>query len=208
MTGTTAGTPEGRGGWLRRELPQLLLAIALLVIARSSLANHYVVPSGSMQPALVPGDRVLVDMSAYGLRLPFTGVELVARGRPVPGDVVVFKSPQDGTRLIKRVVAVGGQQVELVDGGLRIDGEALQAAGQAGPAERIGRRLVRLDLSDGGGPDIATLRIPPGMVLVLGDHRGESADGRYFGLVPEQAFYGKALGVYWRSGDGPVWQAL
>ena len=59
-----------------------------------------------------------------------------------------------------------------------------------------------------GGPDIAPSLVPEGMVLVLGDHRGASADGRWFGLVPEQAFYGRALGVYWRRGEGPVWKRL
>lgn len=202
--------PKGRGtrGWLRRELPPLLLTIALLVVARSSFANHYVVPSGSMEPTLVPGDRVLVDMSAYGLRVPFTGLELVARARPAPGDVVVFRSPADGTRLIKRVVAVGGQAVALEHGRLRIDGRPIRVAGGAGEVERFGDRLARLDLADGGGPDIPPFTVPDGMVLVLGDHRGRSADGRWFGLVPAGAFYGKALGVYWRSAEGPVWKRL
>ncbi|MDH5833099.1 signal peptidase I [Luteimonas kalidii] len=208
-TATTRTRDPGRAartGW-RRELPPLLLMIALLVVARSSLANHYQVPTGSMEPTLQPGDRVLVDMRAYGLRVPFTGIELLGNGRPAPGDVVVFRSPADGTRLIKRVVAVGGQTVALVDGRLRIDGRTLHP-GTVGDTERIGDRLVRLDLADGGGPDIAPLTIPDDMVLVLGDHRGRSADGRWFGLVPSQAFYGKALGVYWRRGEGPVWRRL
>ena len=206
MTTATRPTASRARRWLRRELPPLLLMLALLVVARSSFANHYHVPTGSMEPTLMPGDRVLVDMSAYGLRVPFTGIELVQRDRPRPGEVVVFKSPYDGTRLIKRVVAVGGQTVALLDGRLWIDGRPLQVGG--GDVERFGARLVQLDLGDGGGPDIAPLRVPPGMVLVLGDHRGASADGRWFGLVPEQAFYGRALGVYWRRGQGPAWQRL
>ena len=208
QTGSQTRDVTGRlQHWLRRELPPLLLMIALLVLARSSFANHYQVPSGSMMPALVPGDRVVVDMSAYGLRVPFTAIELLGRGRPAPGEVVVFKSPVDGTRLIKRVVAVGGQTVALLDGRLHVDGRPL-GYGEGMPVERIGDRLVGLDLGDGGGPDITPAGIPEGMVLVLGDHRGASADGRYFGLVPEQAFYGKALGVYWRRGQGPVWKSL
>lgn len=193
--------------WLRRELPPLALTIALLVVARASFANHYQVPSGSMMPTLLPGDRVVVDMSAYGLRVPFTAIELLDRGRPAPGEVVVFKSPADGTRLIKRVVAVGGQTVALVDGRLLVDGQPL-AADPGAPLERLGERVFRLDLAHGGGPDIVPSLVPEGMVLVLGDHRGASADGRWFGLVPEQAFYGRALGVYWRRGEGPVWKRL
>lgn len=192
---------------LRQDYGPWLLLLLLMVVARSSLANHYHVPSGSMQPALQAGDRVVVDMRAYGLRVPYTGIALLPQGRPMAGDVVVFKSPADGERLIKRVVAVAGQEVALVDGRLSIDGLPLQLR-QGGDVERIGDRIVRLDLAHGGGPDIAPGRVPPGMVLVLGDHRGRSADGRVFGLVPERAFYGKALGVYWRRGEGPVWKAL
>ena len=206
---TTDHEPRDAARWHRllREHGPLLLLILLMVLARSSFANHYQVPTGSMQPTLQPGDRVFVDMSAYGLRIPFTDVALVARGVPEPGDVVVFKSPSDGTRLIKRVVAVGGQTVALVDGRLWIDGRPLQWAGN-GDAERIGDRIVRLDLGNGGGPDILPSRIPDGQVLVLGDHRGSSADGRYFGLVPAEALYAKAVGVYWRRGEGPVWKTL
>ena len=191
--------------WLRREALPLLVMLLLLGAARDTLANHYQVPSGSMQPTLRPGDRVAVDMRAYGLRLPFTDVRLLDTGRPQRGDVVVFDSPADGTRLIKRVVAVAGDRVELHGGYLAINGQPLRLAAQL---EAFGGKRVALDLDAGGGPDISGLTIPPGKLLVVGDHRGDSLDGRFFGLVDADAVYGKALAVYWRRGDGPRWREL
>ncbi|WP_305805028.1 signal peptidase I [Stenotrophomonas sp. YIM B06876] len=191
--------------WLRKELVPVLLLLALLAAARDSLANHYQVPSGSMQPTLMPGDRVVVDMRAYGLRLPFTATQLLAAGRPQRGDVVVFNSPADGTRLIKRVAAVAGDRVRLQAGHLSINGQPLQrdAAGEV-----FDSKLVRLDLAAGGGPDIAELVIPEGKLLVLGDHRGDSFDGRFFGLVNAGEVYGRAVAVYWRRGEGAEWLKL
>jgi signal peptidase I len=191
----------------RREWATLALFLLLLALARTSLANHYQVPSGSMEPNLRPGDRVVVNMLAYGLRVPFTDVELIDRGEPQRGDVVVFKSPDDGTRLIKRVVAVGGDRVALIDGRLWIDGQPLHDA-NASDIEHFGDRDVPLDLRHGGGPDIFDTTVPQGMALVLGDHRGNSRDGRYFGLVPMASLYGKAVAVYWRTGEGPGWTKL
>ncbi len=194
--------PFWRGEWAT-----FAIMILLLTVARTSLANHYQVPSGSMEPTLMPGDRLAVNMLAYGLRVPFTDIELIDRGEPQPGDVVVFKSPTDGTRLIKRVVAVGGDTVALVDGRLWIDGKPLHEI-DANDIEHFGARDVHLNLRDGGGPDIAPAVIPEGMALVLGDHRGNSADGRFFGLVPLQSLYGKASVVYYRSGEGFGWTRL
>jgi signal peptidase I len=205
-----APAAEARTGvlyWLKKEALPLLVMLGLLAAARDSLANHYQVPSGSMQHTLMPGDRVVVDMRAYGLRLPFTNVELLHTGVPQRGEVAVFDSPQDGTRLIKRIAAVGGDRVELHEGHLSINGQPL---GQAGldEVEDFGRTLAQLDLGQGGGPDITGMTVPAGKVLMLGDHRGNSADGRYFGLVDASALYGKAARVYYRRGEGFTWQAL
>ncbi|MGH8039779.1 MAG: signal peptidase I [Stenotrophomonas sp.] len=206
---TAAAEPQSHRllHWLKKEALPLLVMIGLLAAARDSLANHYQVPSGSMQPTLEPGDRVVVDMRAYGLRLPFTSVELLHTGAPQRGEVAVFDSPQDGTRLIKRIAAVGGDRVQLFDGHLSINGQPLAQAG-TGEVEDFGRILARLDLGQGGGPDIDRLTVPAGKVLMLGDHRGNSADGRYFGLVDANTLYGKATRVYYRRGEGFTWQAL
>ncbi|MCC7250109.1 MAG: signal peptidase I [Lysobacter sp.] len=224
----TAAEPQTRRtrGWLAEYLP-LVAMLLLLLAARDTLANHYQVPTGSMEPTLMPGDRVAVDMRAYGVRVPFTEIELRDGDAPQPGDVVVFDSPTDGTRLIKRLVAVGGQTVALTDGRLTVDGVPLRiddeyegserradrgvvgrASRRADESERFGARIVRLNLDDGGGPDLVPTTIPAGMGLVLGDHRGNSADGRYFGLVPLDAFYGKAVAIYHRSGEGFGWTRL
>ena len=205
MTAAESQTRRTRG-WIAEYLP-LVAMLLLLLAARDTLANHYQVPSGSMEPTLMPGDRVAVDMRAYGVRLPFTEIEVRDGASPLPGDVVVFDSPTDGTRLIKRLVAVGGQTVALNDGRLTIDGLPLRIdSGEE--IESFGSRVVHLNLDDGGGPDLAPTTIPPGMGLVLGDHRGNSADGRYFGLVPLDAFYGKAVAIYHRSGEGFGWTRL
>ena len=85
---------------LRSEWGKLALLALLLLAGRSSLADHYHVPSGSMEYSLMPGDRVVVDKTAYGIRIPFTKIDLVDVARPRAGDIAVFDSPVDGTLLI------------------------------------------------------------------------------------------------------------
>jgi len=177
-----------------------------ILAARSTLADHYYVPSGSMEPTLLPGDRVLVDKRAHGLRVPFTTTQIVD-GQPIQrGEIVIFDSPHDGTRLIKRIVAVGGDEVVILDGHLFINGASL-AQPDTRYVEEFGQRAVRLNLDDGGGPDYRQL-VPRGKLLAVGDHRGNSFDGRMFGLIDEDDVYGRALAVYYRSGDGFTWHTL
>lgn len=187
----------------------LLILLALMTAARSSLADHYYVPSGSMEYALIPGDRVIVDKTAYGVRIPLTTVDIFGSRSPARGDVAIFDSPRDGTRLIKRIVAIGGDVVSVRDGLLTVNGRALdERLGPRRAVERYGDREILLNLTDGGGRDLPEQRIPEGMVLALGDHRGSSLDGRYWGFVDETELYGKAVAVYYRRGDGFTWRPL
>ena len=173
--------------------------LVILFAARSSLADHYHVPTGSMEYTIMTGDRVLIDKTAFGLRVPFTPIEITQGGEPGRGDVVIFDSPADGRRLIKRVVAVGGDTITLENGLASINGEA---------GELFATSVAQLNLESGGGPPIAALTIPHGYLLTLGDHRGNSFDSRYFGLVEASSVYGRALGVYYRRNTGLTWQAL
>lgn len=191
---------------VRDWLPSLLLVL-LMLVARSTLADHYLVPSGSMENTLLPGDHVLVNKAAFGLRVPFTHHVLIQGATPVAGDVVIFDSPESGTRLVKRVVAVAGDRVELHGGRLLVNGRPL-ASPTAPASEQFGQKVVELNLRSGGGPEINGLVVPPGEVLVLGDHRGNSHDGRYFGTVAVDRLYGRASAVFWRSKGGPVWKRL
>lgn len=196
----------GKKSWLRTELPQILLILLAVFAARSTLADHYYVPSGSMEYTLLSGDRVLVNKAAYGLRVPFTKFEILDGARVGRGDIVIFDSPRDGTRLIKRIVAIGGDTVTMTRGQLTVNGRSLAA--DTGVVEIFDDRIAVLNLDDGGGPDIGETRIPAGLLLAVGDHRGSSLDGRYFGLVPESEIYGRAIGVYRRKNEGFTWRPL
>jgi signal peptidase I len=189
---------------IQAELLPLAITLILVLFARSTLADHYHIPTGSMEYTLLPGDRVVVDKRAYGLRLPFTTIDLIATAQPERGEIVVLDSPIDGVRLIKRVAAVAGDLVALNEGRLVINRQALGN----GVYEQFGDREASLNLSDGGGPDVAAISVPEGMVLLLGDHRGDSLDGRYFGFVDESALLGRAKAIYYRRGDGITWQPL
>jgi signal peptidase I len=180
--------------WLRENRWFFAFMLALLV-ARSSFADHYIVPSGSMERTLFPGDRVVVDKEAYGLRVPFTLVKILEGDKPARGDVIVFDAPDDGTRLIKRIVAVGGDVLEVRGGQAFVNG-------------RLAEEKSALDLRMGGGPDVAPTPVPPGKVFVMGDFRGNSRDSRFFGMIAEEAIYARAARVYYRSGEGLVWYPL
>ncbi|NOX69858.1 MAG: signal peptidase I [Gammaproteobacteria bacterium] len=196
---------KAKKSWLRSEMPQFIFLVVLVFAGRSTLADHYLVPTGSMEETLQVGDRVVVDKRAHGLRVPFTNIE-ISRGADVTrGEVVIFDSPRNGIRLIKRIVAIGGDEVLIRNGHLSINGAPLRSDAAA---EMFGARQARLNLRDGGGPDLYIERIPDGMLLAVGDHRGNSLDGRMFGLVSETDIYGRAIAVYFRRGEAFVWKPL
>ncbi|HEX4350970.1 MAG TPA: signal peptidase I, partial [Verrucomicrobiae bacterium] len=113
--------------WRREIRPILILALVLFSV-RSSLADWNDVPSGSMQPTILVGDRIFVNKLAYDLKVPFTTWHLAQWSNPRRGDIVVFYSPHDGTRLVKRVVGLPGDTVELRNEQLIINGSPVDYA--------------------------------------------------------------------------------
>ena len=207
------------GGWISTKVKQLkwrklgreLLFWAGLLVAlfsaRWSLADHYQVPTGSMIPTVQVGDPFFVDKRAYDLRIPFTDVSLVSFDDPMNGDVVVLDSPEDDKLLLKRVAAIPGDRVQVTKGHLTINGEPIAIEETAdGLVEYLGAEPHAVQLTREGGPDIGPLDIPADHYLVMGDNRGNSYDGRSFGLVRRMAIRGRVLGVYFR--DGLSWTDL
>ncbi len=187
-------TDAARAFW--KELPLLIIvALVVAVIIKTFLVQAFFIPSASMRDTLLEGDRVMVNKLAFRF------------GEPGHGDVIVFDSPleelSDGenvlgailrnigeslglstpdTALIKRVIALEGDTIEIRDNAVFIDGTAID--------ESYLTRRVRM-------PDFGPLQIPPDHVFVMGDNRNQSEDSRRFGPIPESSVIGRAFLRVW-----------
>lgn len=208
--------------WIR----PLALPFLLITVGKSALADINVVPSGSMQPTILIGDVVFVNKLAYDLRVPFTFQRLAHWGDPARGDIVVCFAPDDGQRLVKRVVGLPGDVVELRDDVLWLNGQPQRYAA-AGPdtpglnalteSERTSAIVARETFAGAerahsvmvlpARPALRSfgpLTVPARHYLVLGDNRDNSKDSRYFGCVPRREIIGRAKGVF-VSADPDRW---
>ncbi|MDU0355907.1 signal peptidase I [Paraglaciecola aquimarina] len=172
----------------------------VLFTSRSSFADWYLVPTGSMQPTIVEGDRILVDKLAYRLELPFTDIAIMQTGQPKRGDIVVFNSQKADTRLVKRLIGESGDTVAMHNNRLVINGiesqyEFTENTYKAFESLSGTAHLVQFVPIPNAANNFAEVRVPAGHYLVLGDNRNNSSDSRYIGFVPEQEIQGKALKV-------------
>ncbi len=189
-----------------------LIFLMCLGVFRTAIADWNPVPSGSMRPTILEGDVVLVNRLAYDVKLPLTDMSLAKTGEPQRGDIVTFSSPKDGTRLIKRLVAVPGDTVELKDEVLFINRQPAQytelsvASEPVGPGLQIAAthatekisgssRAVQFLPSIEARRNFGPLVVPPDQYFMLGDNRDNSADSRYIGLVPRHLLIGQAQHV-------------
>jgi signal peptidase I len=201
-----------RGHRYWREWRGFLLFIVVMLLFRSAIADWNQVPTGSMIPSILEGDRIVVDKTAYDLRLPFTLMRLARWADPERSDVITFESPQDGKLLVKRVIGVPGDEVQLHRNRLTINGQA--ASYQAIPAASLPgqvassppqievvretilgksrtvmtQRLRHPQVRSSFGP----IRVPADHYLVLGDNRDNSQDFRVIGFVHRDRILGKA----------------
>ena len=193
--------------WLHRTLKEnkvLFIFIILMSVFRSAVADWNVVPTGSMKPTIVEGDRILVNKMAYDIRIPFTHVSLVKRTDPVRGDIVVFDSEQSGKRLVKRVIGIPGDIVEMKSNVLIINGQNIayqdiypSGKGMDKVEDLLGiKHIVRIKESEKSYlSTFKPVSVPEGHYLVLGDNRDNSADSRVIGFVPRQEIVGRSRNV-------------
>ena len=194
--------------WIRHNRGFLLFLICLGFF-RTAIADWNPIPSASMRPTLLEGDVVLVNRLAYDFKLPLTDVSVARLGEPARGDVVTFTSPADGVRLIKRLVALPGDVVELRDEVLVINGQpagyadlrrvtepteqggttpAVRAQEQSADHARVVQFLPEIRAMRSFGP----VTVPEGSYFFLGDNRDNSADSRFIGVVPRHLLIGRA----------------
>jgi signal peptidase I len=181
---------------IKENLAFLLFALVLFA-SRSSFADWYLVPTGSMQPTIVEGDRIFVDKMAYRLEVPFTDIEIMQTGQPKRGDIVVFNSEKAGNRLVKRLIGEPGDRVAMLDNKLIINGEQIlyeDSDNQLHKTEYLGNvaHFVQFIPVAKVRDNFAPVIVPKGHYLVLGDNRNNSADSRYYGFVPAIEIQGKA----------------
>ena len=197
---------------LGQYLYSILTVVGLFLVIRTGVVQAFYIPSSSMEDTLLVGDYLLANKFIYGVPVdvPLTSISLFrlpAFKEPQPGDIVIFRSPQDeGRDLIKRCVAVGGQQVEIVNKELYVDGQRQQDPPLAKYTERRSLPAAR-GSRDNFGPYI----VPKDHFFMMGDNRDNSHDSRFFRAVPKRLIKGKAMIIYWSwepDTRGPYYRGL
>lgn len=165
----------------REYVEVILVSLTAAILLRLLVVSAYQVDSASMEDALFEGDYIFVNKLAYNF------------GEPEIGDIIIFKFPLNPTRdYIKRIVALPGQTVEVVDKVVYVDNELAEIYPNVKYTDpKI--MAAQLSMRDNFGP----VQVPEGQYFVLGDNRDDSQDSRFWGFLPKENIKGKALFVYW-----------
>jgi signal peptidase I len=192
---------------LWKENKSLFVFICLMLVFRSAVADWSDVPTGSMKPTIVEGDRIFVNKMAYDIRLPFTHISLIKLAEPQTNDIIIFDSVASDKRLVKRVIGVPGDKIAMKDNKLLINGQAISYQQTSTEKPHINNHYDNTETINGHSHNIRTnnvasqlanfnqVTVPEGQFLVLGDNRDNSADSRVIGFVPRNEIVGRSSKV-------------
>lgn len=188
------------------------LFLATMILVRSTFANQYVVPTGSMEPNIAIGDRIFVNRVAYDMKLPFTRHVLRRMGEPQPGDIVVFDSPKEpGLVLVKRLIGLPGDVIKVENGYVTINGKRIDE-GRGGTVqypEVLGHHQYTVQrIPELFRPELIQFVVPVDSYFMMGDNRDNSADGRVFGFVERPLLIGRAERVLFSLNFHAPWMEM
>ncbi len=181
--------PQVQKSATREWVESIVIAFVLAMFIRTFFIQAFKIPSGSMIPTLLVGDRLMVSKLRFGPKVPFSNKRLPGFTTFQRGDIIVFVYPIDNKRdFIKRLIALGGETVEIKEGDIYIDGKLIEDP------------VIKNTFYYNRGPNgqiNQKIKVPEGKVFVLGDNSGSSSDSRYWGFVPEENIIGRAEFIYW-----------
>ena len=219
----TAGRGASLGRWFLEWIKSIAVALVVWQVLRIFLVEAFRIPSGSMQNTLLVGDFLFVNKFLYGAEVPFIGKHLPAVREPVRGDIIVFDSVEEDLKVVKRLVGIPGDTLQMRDGVLFRNSERVSEpyAVNSDP-DRSEDPLMRARMRDwqvrhyaGAVPadyvpdlhDWGPVIVPAESLFVMGDNRDGSYDGRYWGFLPRANVRGRPLLVYF-SYDAESWESF
>ena len=195
----------------RSLITDLVLLGLIIFAARSAIADWNYVPPGSMKPTILVGEVIFINKLSYDLKIPFTTLRIARWNNPQIGEVVVFNSPKDGTRMVKRIVGTPGDTIEMRDNHLLINDDTVKYSELDSNFFRMlpnnekhktefalehlenHTHAVMARPSEPAMRSFGPISVPKGKYLVLGDNRDNSGDSRYFGYVERSQIVGRVF---------------
>lgn len=178
-----------------------VLFVLLMFSFRSAIADWNEVPTGSMKPTIIEGDRLWINKLAYDVKVPLTNLSLVSLSAPERGDIIIFESKKADERLVKRVIGLPGDKVAMINNKLIINNKVLAYEHVENSTtdyyEQLGnsRHKIRVNPQGSTLSSFNTVVVPEAQYLVLGDNRDNSADSRVIGFVPREEIIGRSRHV-------------
>ena len=175
--------------FIREWLEAIVVALIMAIAIRTFILQPFRIPSTSMVPTLVVGDRLMVNKLSYGAIVPLTTYRLPGFSKPKRGDIIVFRAPEDRKKdFIKRLIGLSGEKVEIKFGDIYVNGQLV--------SDPVIKNIYYYNRGSYGEVN-KSITVPAGYYFVLGDNSGSSSDSRFWGFVPQNDVIGKAEFIYW-----------